>query len=90
MASTTGNLEAVARAACARLHGRQCAPDLSEDAEVERHWHVVAAQLEAGLGDDTGAEIAPFDVDLKLAAYRDWRKRHHGYVVPSPRPDVSE
>jgi hypothetical protein len=52
------------------------------DADIHRHWHVVAAQIEAGLIDESGAPLTPIDLDREIAAVKDWRARHSGYVVP--------
>ena len=82
MPKNRSNLQPVARDICARLYGLQGVPGAAMNADVDRHWHVVAAQLEAGLIDETGAQIAPFDFDRELEAYRDWRARHSEYVVP--------
>jgi hypothetical protein len=46
MATPLGNIEAVARAICARLYARHWPPGPKTDADIERHWHVVAARLE--------------------------------------------
>jgi hypothetical protein len=82
MAKHWSNIEAVAREICTRLYGRHGAKDPAMDADVQRHWHVVAAQLEAGLIDEAGVQIAPFDLNREIEAYRDWRARHPEYVVP--------
>lgn len=90
MMAPPSNIEAVAREICARLYARHGASGPPMDADVERHWHVVAAQLEAGLIDETGADIAPFDVDRELDAYRDWRARHPTFAVPPVPPKSPE
>lgn len=51
------------------------------DADIDRHWHIVAAQLEAGLITEDGAEIMPSDIDRERAAVRDWLERHPDYVI---------
>jgi hypothetical protein len=78
------NIETVARDLC----GRELrAGGNSEDAlaaAVDRYWHCVAAEIEAGLIDETGKRLRPFDGDRDLEAYRDWRRRHPDYRVPPP------
>jgi len=49
---------------------------------VDRYWHCVAAELEAGLVDENGDQLPESDTELALGAYRDWRARHPEYVVP--------
>lgn len=85
MTSEPGNIEIVARDICARLYARHWPPGPKLDADIDRHWHVVAAHLEAGLIDESGAATMPVDLDREIAAVRDWRARHPGYVVPQPR-----
>jgi hypothetical protein len=87
MATPLGNIEAVARAICARLYARHWPLGPKTDADIERHWHVVAARLEAGLIDETGEETGLFDFERDVAAYRDWRARHPEYVVPPLVPE---
>ena len=81
MNASLGNIEAMARAICARQYAPHWPSGRANDAAIERHWHVVAALLEAGLIDETGASTKPFDVDRERAAYRDWRARHPEYAV---------
>jgi hypothetical protein len=56
-------------------------PQESLSADIDRYWHCVAAQIEAGLMDDDN-ELIPHDPDTGLAAYRDWRARHPDYKLP--------
>jgi hypothetical protein len=81
-ATPLGNIEVVARAICARLYARHWPPRPRTDADIERHWHVVAARLEAGLIDETGKDTGPFALEPDIAAYGDWHARHPDYVVP--------
>ena len=83
MQTSLGNVETVARAICARQYAEHWPSGPANDAAIERHWHVVAALLEAGLIDETGTPTGPLDLDRERAAYRDWRIRHPEYVVPS-------
>jgi len=70
------NIEAVARAICARALGNQCSSASELAADVDRFWHCIAAKIEAGLLDDEGDELGPYDHDKELAAYRDYVQRH--------------
>lgn len=76
MTSSTSNIETVARELCFKqlLHqgGRSAVPT----ADVDRYWHCVAAELEAGLIDDTGNPKPNINLDRGLEAYRDWCQRH--------------
>lgn len=78
------NIKSAARAICERQYQNRSASDLHRlSAEVDRYWHCVAAELEAGLLDENGEPVGSTDFEAGLAAYRDWRKRHPDYVVPS-------
>ena len=88
MSGNRSNIEIAARDICARLYARHWPSGPELDADIDRHWHIVAAQLEAGLIDETGAELVPPDLDREMVAVRDWRARHPDHVVPrrsSPR-----
>ena len=76
MTSSTSNIEAVARDICAKQLSRHgaCGAELATD--VDRYWHCVAAELEAGLIDDAGDRMPAPDLDERLEAYRDWCGRH--------------
>lgn len=82
MSTVRSNIEIVSREICARLYGRHWRARPKLDADINRHWHIVAALLEAGLVDETGADLLPFDADQQTAAIREWRARHPDYVVP--------
>ena len=76
MTSSTSNIEVVARDICSKqlsAHSR-CGADLTAD--VDRYWHCVAAELEAGLIDDNGDPMPNINLDRGLEAYRDWCQRH--------------
>ena len=76
MTSTKSNIEAVAREICTKQlshHGGYGA-DLTTD--IDRYWHCVAAELEAGLIDDSGNPMPKPNFDRGLEAYRDWCLRH--------------
>ena len=76
MAGSTGNIEAVARAVCAKslAHDGKSAEKLAMD--VEMYWHVVAAYLEVGVMDELGKEIGDLSWDEKLDITGDWLRRH--------------
>lgn len=76
MTSSTSNIEAVARDICSKqLSGHKLyGADLSAD--VDRFWHCVAAELDAGLIDDTGNPLPHKGLEKGLEAYRDWCLRH--------------
>ena len=76
MTSSTNNLEAVARDICAKQLARHCGRDAELAANVDRYWHCVAAELEAGLIDDNGNPVRGRGFDKGLEAYRDWCRRH--------------
>ncbi len=83
MTGRRSNIEPVARAICERLYRDLAAFDLNRlAADVDRHWHCVAAELEAELIDETGNPCVEFDYEASIAAYRDWRTRHPDYIVP--------
>lgn len=84
MSSARNNIEIVSREICARLYGQHWRPGSELDADINRHWHVVAALFEAGLMDETDADLVPFDANQQTAAIREWHDRHPHYVV-SPR-----
>ena len=52
MTDSTSNIEAVARDICLKQLSRFGGAEL--DADVDRYWHCVAAELELGQIDETG------------------------------------
>jgi len=78
------NIEAVARDICAKQlsYHSGCGAKLATN--VDRYWHCVAAELEAGLIDDSGNPMPEPDFDKSLEAYRDWCLRH-----PESKPIVN-
>ncbi len=76
MTSSTSNFEAVARDICSKQLSRKTHRGADLASDVDRYWHCVAAELEAGLIDDSGGPIPGVGFDAGLVAYRDWRKRH--------------
>ena len=82
MVETKSNIETVARDICARELARVSMPPDEVQSAVDRYWHCVAAEIEAGLIDETGVPV-PNDYERGLEAYRDWRRRHPDYEVPA-------
>jgi hypothetical protein len=76
MTSSTDNIEPIARDICARQLARHGASGAELAADVDRFWHCVAAEMEAGRVDDHGNLIPAPDHDAGLKAYRDWCQRH--------------
>ncbi len=79
MRTWSDNIEAVARAVCAK---RLAHRDTSEEqlaAEVDMWWHLIAAELECGVIDETGEYVGgEIDWKRKMDGYRDWMRRHPG------------
>ena len=73
---STANIEAVARAVCTKVLGGEDTRDAKLAVEVEMYWPVVAAELEAGIIDETGEYFGEPDWTRKMEAYRDWMRRH--------------
>ncbi len=75
MAGPTGNIEAVARAVCAKrlAHDGKTEEQLATDVEMYRH--VVASYLEAGVIDESGREVRDLSWDEKLDITGDWLGR---------------
>lgn len=72
----TANIEPLARAICERqLRAGGAVLEVEMAAAVDRLWHVVAAQIEAGQIDDEGRDV-PHTFEEGLEAYRDWLGRH--------------
>ena len=86
MPTSTDNIEPLARAICERSLRRTCASEAELAADVERFWHCVAAQIEAGFIDDAGLTVA-HAVEVGIDAYVDWRKRHPDYRPPARLPN---
>lgn len=76
MTGSTGNIEAVARAACAKSLGHDGKSKQQLATDVEMYWHVVAAYLEAGAVDETGRETRDLNWDEKQDLIDDWVRRH--------------
>ena len=77
MSGSTEKIEAVARAICAKLLAREGRNDETPAAEVDTYWHIVAAELEAGIIEETGEYVGELlDWTRKMDVYRDWMRRH--------------
>ena len=76
MTSSTSNIEAVARDICSKQLSRHGGCGANPVTYVDRYWHCVAAEMEAGLIDDDGKPIPNIGLDEGLEAYRDWCRRH--------------
>ena len=76
MAGSTDNIEAVARAVCAKSLGHDGKSEERIAADVDMYWHVVAAYLESGVMDESGREIGDWDWDRKADICGDWVRRH--------------
>ena len=76
MNGSGSNIESVARDICARQLGRAGTSHDELQSEVDRYWHCIAAELEAGLIDETGNRPIPHCFDRDIEAYRYWRGRH--------------
>jgi hypothetical protein len=76
--SSRSNVEAVAR----QIGERICRSEAKSEAEtarwVEQYWRYVAAELEAGLIDESGLRLSDWSLERGLAALRDWEHRHRG------------
>ena len=77
MRTWSDNLEAVARALCAKKLAHDGISEEQLAADVDMWWHRVAAELESGVIDETGEYVGgEIDDERNLAAYRDWMRRH--------------
>lgn len=63
------NIEPVARAIAERVWRRTGGPEAERAAWIDRHWECAAAELEAGVIDESGA-VTGADWERGLAAYR--------------------
>ena len=76
MTGQTSNIEAVARATCAKTLGHDGKSEQKLASDVEMYWHVVAAYLEAGAIDESGKETRDLNWDEKQDLIDDWVRRH--------------
>ena len=70
------NIEAVARDICSRQLSRHGAFGAKLATDVDRFWHCVAAELEAGQIGDAANLMPKPSLEDRLEAYRDWCRRH--------------
>lgn len=83
------NIEAVARHLCEGQLLAAGVPASALSSQVDRYWHCVAAEIEAGLIDEQGIRLQPYEFGRGLEAYRDWRSRHPTYRVPNVSKSLS-
>ena len=82
MHAAWSNIEAIARDLCERQLRAAGTGTSALPIAVDRYWHCVAAEIEAGIIDEQGNRLQAYDADRDLEAYRDWRCRHPTYRVP--------
>ena len=77
MRTWSDNIQAVARALCAKMLAHDGVTEEQLAADVDMWWRQVAAELECGVIDETG-EYAGGEIDWKrkMDGYRDWMLRH--------------
>ena len=71
----TNNIEPLARAICEQTLRRSEISESALAADVDRYWHCVAAQIEAGFINDDN-RLVPHTLEQGLDAYHDWCARH--------------
>ena len=76
MTGSTENIEAVARAVCGKDLADEDKSDEQLAHEIDMYWHIMAAELEAGISDESGEIRGEIDWKRKMASYRDWMRRH--------------
>jgi hypothetical protein len=85
MTSSTGNIEPIARDICARQFARHGAHGVELATDVDRFWHCVASEMEAGRIDDDGNLMPAPNHDERLKAYRDWYLESSSLAVTMDR-----
>ena len=79
MRTWSDNIEAVARALCAKMLAHDGVTEEQLAVDVDMWWHQVAAELECGVIDETGKNVGgEIDWKRKMDGYRDWMLRHPG------------
>ncbi len=77
MRTWSDNVEAVARALCAKMLAHDGVTEEQLAVDVDMWWHQVAAELECGVIDETGEYVGgEIDWKRKMDGYRDWMRRH--------------
>ena len=76
MASWSDNIDAVARAVCAKMLTHDGVSEEKLAADVDMWWHPMAAELESRVIDESGEYVGgEIDWERKMAGYRDWMRR---------------
>jgi len=70
------NVEAAARTLCESQLRSWGISESNIRKGVDRYWPCVAAEIEAGIIDGSGARLMPYNFDSTLEAFRHWRRRH--------------
>ena len=86
MTSSMSNIKTVARDIFSKQLSLGGGRGAKLAANIDRYWHCIADELEAGLVDDAGETVPERGFDEGLAAYRDWCRRHPESKPVSPRP----
>ena len=76
MASWSDNIEVVARATCKKIQAHDHVSEQQLAADVDMWWHLVAADLECGVIDETGEYAREINCKRKLDGYRGLLGRH--------------
>ena len=83
MSSSTSNIKTDAGDISAKQLSHHGGRDAEHAGDVDRFWHCVAAELEAGLIDAAENPMPERGFDKGLEAYRDWCLRH-----PESQPTI--
>ena len=70
MAGPTDNIEAVARAVCAKSLAHDGKSEEQLGTDVEMYWHVVASYLEARVMEESGREIGESELGREARHHR--------------------
>lgn len=81
MGSNRSNIETAARAICAMQMAATSVSAEHLNHTIDRLWHIVAAQLEAGIIDESGEYVEGFNVEAGLDAVNDWRSRNPDHLL---------
>ena len=76
MSSSKSNIEVVARDICLKQLSRVAVSGEELATDIDRYWHCVVAELEAGQIDEAGNSGKHCRLEEGLVAYRDWCQRH--------------
>ena len=87
MANWSDNIEAVSYAVCAKTLAHDGVSEEQLAADVDMSWHMVAAELECRVIDESGDSVGgEIDWERKMDGYRDWMRRHPERPGGSERP----